>query len=211
MFTRNKWIFVWMCALCASRTGMSLYLSTLSALQPTWTIYLHDYRMDVLWCTLIFFFGDTFSASAMAYHLAKYRSWLHDPPSRRPLHTVAVLNRLLVFAVATGALTSLMDVIIIILLFCRPDGLAFFSGIFIQIHLYSNSVFASLNIRKSLFPNDPSTLGSELPVVCPLQSADSSNVPLTVSKLSEPETHRGEAGRGGIVQPMSCHCHDCLI
>jgi len=210
MFTRNKWIFVTMCALCATRTGMNIYMSLASVLQLTWHVYLNDLGNMNIGLIVIHFTGDAFSASAMAYYLAKYRIWLHDPPLRKAPPIEAVLNRLIVFAVATGALTSLMDVIIGILALSQPHSLAFFSCAFIQSHLYSNSVFASLNIRNAVLSNGPSTLGSDLPTGLSLRVADSSNIPMTVSEFSEPEMYRGEAGKGAIVEPVSYHCHDAV-
>ena len=55
----------------------------------------------------LFIVGDTFSATAMAYHLTKFKSWAHALPETRsrPRRIDVVLNRVLIFAVATGALT----------------------------------------------------------------------------------------------------------
>lgn len=53
---------------------------------------------------MLFIIGDTFSACAMAYHLAKFKSW--GAPTRPRPRIDILLNRLLIFCVATGALTS---------------------------------------------------------------------------------------------------------
>jgi hypothetical protein len=55
---------------------------------------------------MLFIVGDTFSACAMAYHLTKFKSWAHALPRSQPHRIDLLLNRLLIFAVATGALTS---------------------------------------------------------------------------------------------------------
>jgi len=72
-------------------------------LKPTWNTYLASYRTLLIVGNVLFIVGDTFSASAMAYHLTKFKS---RPPASRPRRIDVLLNRLLIFAVATGALTS---------------------------------------------------------------------------------------------------------
>lgn len=75
-----------------------------SILKPTWTNYLESSRTLLIIGNMLFITGDTFAASAMAYHLAKFKSWA--PPTRPRPRIDILLNRLLIFCVATGALTS---------------------------------------------------------------------------------------------------------
>lgn len=79
---------------------------TPSVLKPTWTNYLTSYKALILVGNVLFILGDTFSATVMAYHLTKFKSWSHALPRSRPRRIDVLLNRLLMFAVATGALTS---------------------------------------------------------------------------------------------------------
>jgi len=178
-----KWIVILLCALCASRTGFAIHGSLLTALQPTWSVYLRDYGSYLV--------------------VIDCRTWLHDNPLCRPLRIDTVLNRLSMFAVATGVLTSFVDLIIVILLFWQPHGLAFMSAVLVRTHLYSNSVLASLNIRKAIVPHDPSTvdIDIEFPAVASLRFADFSSISGTTSELPEPGVRqrgggRGELGRG---------------
>ncbi|KIK92453.1 hypothetical protein PAXRUDRAFT_829934 [Paxillus rubicundulus Ve08.2h10] len=76
----------------------------------------------------------------MAYHLNKRRSEMHRVDS--------VINRILIFGIATGALTSLVDVIALIFSIAQPQSLAFMAPILIQTRLYANSLLTFLNIRK---------------------------------------------------------------
>lgn len=77
-----------------------------SVLKPTWDTYLTSARTLLLVGNMLFIVGDTFSACAMAYHLTKFKSWAHALPRSQPHRIDFLLNRLLIFAVATGALTS---------------------------------------------------------------------------------------------------------
>ena len=77
-----------------------------SVLNSTWNNYLANVRTLLLVGNMLFIVGDTFSACAMAYHLTKFKSWAHALPRSQPRRIDVLLNRLLIFAVATGALTS---------------------------------------------------------------------------------------------------------
>ena len=77
-----------------------------SVLNATWNNYLANVRTLLLVGNMLFIVGDTFSACAMAYHLTKFKSWAHALPRSQPRRIDVLLNRLLIFAVATGALTS---------------------------------------------------------------------------------------------------------
>jgi len=179
LFSTNKWIFFFMCTMCISRVALGIYYSLLGAMHPTWVTGLEASRTVFLAMGALFIAGDTFSASVMAYYLAKSRSWLHNVESHRPRRMETVINRLLMFAVATGALTSVMGVIILILGILQPHGLAFLGPAFVQLNLYSNSVLASLNIRNSFAPKGYGT--SDIPAGFSLQFRGSSNTSSAVS------------------------------
>ncbi|KAF8438375.1 hypothetical protein L210DRAFT_3761327 [Boletus edulis BED1] len=196
--TKSKWVVVLMITISVSRTGkfgssfsipltprhlpvISILATILSASEPTLNDFLSNPRTRTLLLVgnTLFIIGDTFSASAMAYHLSKFKSWVHAPqrtrtrpqPQSQPRRIDTVLNRLFIFAVATGALTSLVDVIALILTVAQPNSFAFISTILIQTRLYANSLLASLNIRNAaarLFDDtsaDPNNTHVELPTI----------------------------------------------
>ncbi|KAI6113423.1 hypothetical protein EDD16DRAFT_1727842 [Pisolithus croceorrhizus] len=111
-----------------------------SVLSATWDLYLKRSNRLLLAGSALFLFGDIFSASMMAYYLEKNRHGL------RSTHTL--INWILIFVVATGAIIVPMDVVALILILAQSESLAFTSAIFIQTRLYSNSLLASLNARK---------------------------------------------------------------
>ncbi|KAI6113899.1 hypothetical protein EDD16DRAFT_1521085 [Pisolithus croceorrhizus] len=83
--------------------------------------------------------------------LVRYPSLYHERSgnqTRQPHSTHTLINRILIFVVATGAIIVLMDVVTLILILAQSESLAFTSAIFIQTRLYSNSLLASLNARK---------------------------------------------------------------
>ncbi|KAH0833882.1 hypothetical protein J3R83DRAFT_11059 [Lanmaoa asiatica] len=167
-----------------------------SALKPTWRNYLDSSRTLLIVGNMLFIAGDTFSACAMAYHLTKFKSWAHALPLSPPRRIDSLLNRLLIFAVATGALTSLVDVIALILTLTQPQSLAFLSAILIQTRLYANSLLASLNIRNaaSRAYEDAVSTPIELPVIS-LRFARPSDLSTV--------TERGRRGDGNV--------HDCPV
>jgi len=149
LFTKSIWIVVLMSVLSISRTAISIGAAVLSVLNSTWNNYLASARTLLLVGNMLFIVGDTFSACAMAYHLTKFKTWAHALPRSQPRRIDVLLNRLLIFAVATGALTSLVDVVALILTLTQPQSLAFLSAVLVQTRLYANSLLASLNIRNA--------------------------------------------------------------
>ncbi|KIK92205.1 hypothetical protein PAXRUDRAFT_147816 [Paxillus rubicundulus Ve08.2h10] len=149
IFTGNKWIVVLMLSISISRTAISLIACILSVISPTWTRYLSHARTLIIIGNVLFIIGDTFSASVMAYHLTSFRPRTDTYNTNSPRRINILINRLLIFAVATGALTSLVDIIALILSLTQPQSLAFMSPILVQTRLYANSLLTSLNIRNA--------------------------------------------------------------
>ncbi|KAF9228196.1 hypothetical protein BS17DRAFT_805759 [Gyrodon lividus] len=159
IFTENIWICIFMMLIVTGRTALSLIAcifryhekiyrfapsltsASYSMMGPTWSAYLQRSSAIILSANVLFIVGDTFSASVMTYHLNKRRSGMY--------RTDLLINRLLIFAVATGALTSLVDVIALIFSMTQPRSLAFMGPILVQTRLYANSLLTSLNIRNA--------------------------------------------------------------
>lgn len=140
-FTKRVWIVIFMIFIAVSRTIISIVPSVWSVLSGTWNSYLVRSKRLFLAGNALFLFGDFFSACMMAYYLEKNRNGL------RSTHTL--INRILIFVVATGAIAVFVDIIALVLIIAQSESLAFTSAIFIQSRLYSNSLLASLNARKS--------------------------------------------------------------
>ncbi|KAI6014182.1 hypothetical protein EDC04DRAFT_674159 [Pisolithus marmoratus] len=141
MFTRNLWIVSFMILISLARAVLSIVASALSLLSSTWISYLEHEKHLILTGNILFIIGDTFSASIMAWHLNKTRD--------HALRTNLIVNRLLVFAVATGGITVLVDIIALVFTLAQPLTLAFTGAILVQTRLYANSLLASLNLRNS--------------------------------------------------------------
>ncbi|KAL4077584.1 hypothetical protein J3A83DRAFT_4185937 [Scleroderma citrinum] len=103
-------------------------------LSPTWVSYLANDKSLILTANVLFIVGDVFSASIMAFHLNKSRE---------------NILRLIAFAVATGGLTVLVDIIALIFTLTEPLSLGFTGPILVQTRLYANSLLASLNLRNA--------------------------------------------------------------
>ncbi|KAI6160239.1 hypothetical protein EDD17DRAFT_1875992, partial [Pisolithus thermaeus] len=141
MFTSKLWIMIFMILVALARTVLSIVACILSVLSSTWVSYLEREKILILTGNTLFIIGDTFSASIMAWYLNKSRD--------HALRTNLLVNRLLVFAVATGGITVLVDIIALALTLAQPHSLAFTGAILVQTRLYANSLLVSLNLRNA--------------------------------------------------------------
>lgn len=141
MFTSKSWILIFMILVALARTVLSIVACVLSVFSSTWVSYLERDKILILTGNTLFIIGDTFSASIMAWHLNKNRD--------QTLRTNLLVNRLLVFAVATGGITVLVDIIALALTLAQPLSLAFTGAILVQTRLYANSLLVSLNLRNA--------------------------------------------------------------
>ncbi|KAI6147990.1 hypothetical protein BKA82DRAFT_4146984 [Pisolithus tinctorius] len=159
MFTSKLWIVIFMIFMALARTTLSIIACILSVLSSTWVSYLEQYRTLIITSNILFIIGDAFSASIMAWYLNRTRD--------HALRTTLILNRLLVFAVATGGITVLVDIIALVLTLAQPLSLAFTAAILVQTRLYANSLLVSLNLRnanKRVYENAINTPSVELPM-----------------------------------------------
>ncbi|KAN0080171.1 hypothetical protein V8E55_009737 [Tylopilus felleus] len=203
LFTKSKWIVGLMTLLSISRTAISIVSTVFSLSKPTWDNYLTTYRTLLVVGNTLFIVGDTFSACVMAYHLAQFRSWAQALPRNRPRRIDSLLNRLLMFAVATGALTSFVDLITLILTLSETPSLAFLSTILVQTRLYANSLLASLNIRNATSRSyDDTSTPLELPPIS-LRFAR----PSDLSSISEQDDARGpqDQSKSGVESWQTTH------
>ncbi|KAI6118006.1 hypothetical protein F5141DRAFT_1263437 [Pisolithus sp. B1] len=114
----------------------------------TWRIWGFTKKM---WIVIFMVMNVRSGSPSAKTTLVRYPSLYHERSgnqTRQPHSTHTLINRILIFVVATGAIIVLMDVVTLILILAQSESLAFTSAIFIQTRLYSNSLLASLNARK---------------------------------------------------------------
>ncbi|KAH7882098.1 hypothetical protein F5I97DRAFT_1912037 [Phlebopus sp. FC_14] len=106
-FTENICIVVLMSSIATSRTAISILACVLSVKSTSWMSFLEHMKPLIITGNVLFVVGDMLCASAMAYYLNKRRSGMY--------RTDLLINRLLIFAMGTGALTLLVDIVALIL------------------------------------------------------------------------------------------------
>lgn len=80
----------------------------------------------------------------MAWHLNKSRD-----DTLRLHRTNLLVGRFIVFFVATGGISVLLNILALVFILTQPTGLAFAGPMVVQTRLYSNSLLASLNLRNA--------------------------------------------------------------
>lgn len=178
MFAGKLWIVIFMGFIGISRSAIGIVASFLSVFRPTWVSYLVNDKAMILIANSLFIVGDVFSASIMAFHLNKSRENILGAA-----RTHMLINRLLTFAIATGSLTVLVDIVALILTLVDPVGLGFTGPVLVQTRLYANSLLASLNLRKTnaqAFEN----------------AFELSTLPIQFAHQAEPSEVSTETGRG---------------
>ncbi|KAI0663000.1 hypothetical protein C8Q70DRAFT_484445 [Cubamyces menziesii] len=88
-----------------------------------------------------------------------------------------LINRLMVFAVNTGLLTSVCACLSLITILALPNTFVYICFFFLVGRLYSNSLMATLNARKSLREGSSNELSVSLRDIQPAASTNLSNLP----------------------------------
>ncbi|KAH7919556.1 hypothetical protein BV22DRAFT_854764 [Leucogyrophana mollusca] len=89
---------------------------------------------------VVIFVGDMLTTSILAYFFCTKRSGNQ--------RTDRIIQRLLLYTVATGAITSLVEIASMVTYFAVPHNLTYLGFMLVQSHLYTNSLFTSLNMRR---------------------------------------------------------------
>jgi len=84
---------------------------------------------------------DIMIASGLSFYLHTSRSGIES--------TDKLINKLMVYAINNGILTSVFDIIVLIFVTTEPDNLIFFAFSQVLGNLYTNSMMATLNSRRS--------------------------------------------------------------
>ncbi|KAH7927603.1 hypothetical protein BV22DRAFT_268548 [Leucogyrophana mollusca] len=156
-FFKRRPVLVFMCAIAFARTGLSIVPCIWCVLAKSWFVYREETKTIILVGNILFIVGDTFSATVFIYYLRQSRIGIY--------RTDRLINRLLLYTMATGALTSLVDVAALIVTLLQPNGLAFMGVILVQTQLYANSLLTSLNVRHASARSfdGPASTNIELP------------------------------------------------
>ncbi|KAI0334812.1 hypothetical protein GY45DRAFT_1367269 [Cubamyces sp. BRFM 1775] len=93
-----------------------------------------------------------------------------------------LINRLMVFAVNTGLLTSVCACLSLITIVALPNTFVYICFFFLVGRLYSNSLMATLNARKSLRENSSNELSVSLRDIQPAASTNLSNLPYSMQR-----------------------------
>ncbi|KAJ7472564.1 hypothetical protein FB451DRAFT_1249970 [Mycena latifolia] len=100
--------------------------------------------------------------------------------------TVAMIDKLIVWTIETGMVTSISNFIILILFVTMPDNLVWLAQWSIGTRLFSNSLLASLNSRASLRAiNDSALAYSITPVMRSTNSPRTIDVEMVTTKVSQ--------------------------
>ncbi|KDR70469.1 hypothetical protein GALMADRAFT_144753 [Galerina marginata CBS 339.88] len=100
---------------------------------------------------------DVIIAYTLCYYLHTNRSGMKQ--------TDRLINRLMMYTINCGVLTSILDIVTLALLIARPMDLLFFAVSQVLATVYSNSLLATLNSRKRLKPNEESNGVSSIALV----------------------------------------------
>ncbi|KAJ8501418.1 hypothetical protein ONZ51_g571 [Trametes cubensis] len=93
-----------------------------------------------------------------------------------------LINRLMVFAVNTGLLTSVCACLSLITILALPNTFVYICFFFLVGRLYSNSLMATLNARKSLREGSSNELSVSLRDIQPAASTNLSNLPYSMQR-----------------------------
>lgn len=138
--SQKRWISSCLVILATIRCGFGLANCSLSFYYPMWKIFReHVYpTMVVGW--VLSAVVDSAIAFTLCLYLRKRRTGMN--------RTDSILNRLLLYSINTGAVTSFCAILVVIMFLGLPNNLAFIGFVQVQSKLYAISFLASLNTRK---------------------------------------------------------------
>ncbi|EGN96777.1 hypothetical protein SERLA73DRAFT_184936 [Serpula lacrymans var. lacrymans S7.3] len=149
LLSEKLWIAICLGVVSTVRLGFGLTNCSLSFRYAEWKSFReHVYpTMVVGW--VISVLADSCIAFVLCYYLRKHRSGLR--------RTDSVINRLLLYTINTGVVTSLFGVVVVLTFLTVPTILVFIAFVQVQSKLYAISLFATLNSRPST-PNTANAL-----------------------------------------------------
>ncbi|KAI0723614.1 hypothetical protein C8Q76DRAFT_400692 [Earliella scabrosa] len=145
MSDKSIWLALSISLILAAKLGFGIASAVLSYKFPFWIPY-RDQTTSLV--TVSGGLGaaalaDITVALALTYYLLKGRNKWHKESNSR-------INKIIVYAVNTGAITGAASVIAVILYATMPSSLVFLGLVEIQGKLYANSLLGSLNARAAI-------------------------------------------------------------
>ncbi|KAF8967560.1 hypothetical protein BDZ97DRAFT_529018 [Flammula alnicola] len=145
------------CAVAAiTRAGLSLYAAIGVFQEPTAIAYSSEYRSILNAIFAMAAIIDIIIATAMVYFLIRKR----EQSLRR---TTRLIDRLIVYSMATGLCTSIGSVLVLVVYRTMPLSFLSLATYASLAKIYSNSLLSALNARISLRKMDSTTASVELP------------------------------------------------
>ncbi|KDR71986.1 hypothetical protein GALMADRAFT_143338 [Galerina marginata CBS 339.88] len=118
---------------------------------------------------------DIITAASLSFYLHTRRSGIKG--------TDTLINKLMAYAINNGILTSFFDIIVVTFVTVEPNNLIFLAIYQIIGNLYTNSMIATLNSRRSLSQIDPFPVGGLGHIKISFKTADLS----TAGPIERPE------------------------
>ncbi|KAJ6468282.1 hypothetical protein C8R45DRAFT_1218790 [Mycena sanguinolenta] len=144
IFTRNIYLTVIVVAMILGHLAFEIVTLYVVIRFPNFTDF-HDKVTPYFTAAMVLAAAsDTIIAITMALYLQRNR--YHDTFQR----TNTLLNRLIKYIVSTGALTSMVDVIVLTTYLAMPNNLVYIGFLNIVNNFYANSMLAMLNAREFL-------------------------------------------------------------
>ncbi|KAG1724020.1 hypothetical protein EDB19DRAFT_324044 [Suillus lakei] len=139
--SQKRWIAVCFFIVATVRCGFGLTNCSSSFRYTMWKTF----RARVFPTMVVGWVLSAVVDSAIAFTLCLYLRKRRTGMNR----TDSILNRLLLYSINTGVVTSIFAILVIIMFLGLPTNLAFIAFVQVQSKLYAVSFLASLNTRKS--------------------------------------------------------------
>jgi hypothetical protein len=138
--SQKRWIAICFVILATIRCGFGLANCSLSFYYPMWKIFREHVFPTMVVGWVLSAVVDSAIAFTLCLYLRKRRTGMNQ--------TDSILNRLLLYSINTGAVTSFCAILVVVMFLSLPNNLAFIGFVQVQSKLYAISFLASLNTRK---------------------------------------------------------------
>lgn len=140
--SQERWIAICFVIFATIRYGFGLANCSLSFFYPKWQIFRERVYPTMVAGWVLSAVVDSAIAFTLCLYLRKRRTSMK--------RTDSILNRLLLYSINTGAVTSFCAVLVVIMFLVLPNNLAFIGFVQVQSKFYAISLLASLNNRQRL-------------------------------------------------------------
>jgi len=142
LLSNRLWVVIVTGLLATTRAVIGIYVCCLAFPYRTWAEFTPHAYPYLLAGLVVEVLANSAIAIAVSYELSHGRSGIRQ--------TDALINRLLIFTVNTGAMTSFIAIAEMVTFVLMSDTLVFLAFVFVQSKLYANCLLATLNARKSM-------------------------------------------------------------